>query len=123
MGWTVIDQEAGIPKDPAKSLRSEFRQRLLKDVFCRAVLATNKTDRSDDKGESWLTDSQLEQLFEDFINFGTQKLLQANEECLSHLFKWQVDENTLTGEQDPVVKIIDFDNCYCRYFLHPVAHA
>jgi len=79
-------------------------------VFCRAVHAINKTDSSDGKGESWLTDSQLEQLHEDFIDFGTQKLLQANEECLSRLFKWQVDENTLTGEQDPVVKIIDFDN-------------
>jgi len=44
----------------------------------------------------------------DFLDFDTQKLLQTNEECLSRLFKWQVDENTLTGEVDPVVKIIDF---------------
>jgi len=37
MGWSVIDQGAGIPKDSTKSLRSDFRQWLLKDVFCRAV--------------------------------------------------------------------------------------
>jgi type I restriction enzyme R subunit len=113
MGWTVIDQGAGIPDDPTKSLRSDFRQWLLKDVFIKSVRKINKTD----KNESWLTDSQLEQLYEDFIDFGTQKLLQANEECLSRLFKWQVDENTLTGEQDPVVKIIDFEHWEANAFI------
>jgi len=113
MGWSVIDQGAGIPKDPTKSLRSDFRQWLLKDVFCRTVHRINKTDSD----ESWLTDSQLNQLFEDFTDFGTQKLLPANEECLSRLFKWQVDENTVTGEIDPVVKIIDFDNWEANEFI------
>ncbi|WP_198245621.1 type I restriction endonuclease subunit R [methane-oxidizing endosymbiont of Gigantopelta aegis] len=113
MGWMVIDQGAGIPDDPTKSLRSDFRQWLLKDVFIKSVRKINKTD----KNESWLTDSQLEQLYEDFIDFGTQKLLQANEECLSRLFKWQVDENTLTGEQDPVVKIIDFEHWEANAFI------
>jgi len=36
-----------------------------------------------DKEESWLTDFQLKQLHEDFLDFGTQKLLQANEERLA----------------------------------------
>jgi len=113
MGWTVIDQEAGIPKNSTQSLRTDFKQWLLKDIFCRAVRKINKTD----KGESWLTDYQLEQLHEDFIDFGTQRLLQANEECLSRLFKWQVDENTITGEQGPVVKIIDFDSREANKFI------
>lgn len=113
MGWCVIDQGAGIPKDPAKSLRADFRQWLLKDVFLRTVSNINRTEG----GETWLTDSQLEQLYGDFIDLGTQKLLQANEECLSRLFKWQVDENTLTGEVDPVVKIIDFDNWEANEFI------
>ncbi len=30
MGWTVIDQSAGIPKDPTISLRTDFRSWLLK---------------------------------------------------------------------------------------------
>ena len=106
MKWTVNDQGPGIPKDPTKSLRSEFREWLLKDVFLRQVRDINRTESD----ETWLTDSQLEQLYDDFTDFGTQKPLPANEECLSRLFKWQVDENTVTGEQDPVVKIIDFDN-------------
>lgn len=113
MKWTVIDQGAGIPKDPTKSLRADFRQWMLKDVFLRTVRDVNLTD----DGQTWLTDSQLEQLYEDFSDFGTQKLLPANEECLSRLFKWQVDENSVTGEQDAVVKIIDFDNWGANEFL------
>jgi type I restriction enzyme R subunit len=99
MGWAVIDQGAGIPKDPTKSLRADFRQWLLKDVFLRTVRDINRTENN----ETWLSDSQLEQLYQDFLDFDTQKLLPANEECLSRLFKWQVDENTVTGEPDPVV--------------------
>ena len=113
MNWTVIDQGSGIPKDPARSLRTDFREWLLKDVFIKTVRNINRTEED----EEWLTDSQLEQLYEDFIDLGTQKLLPANEECLSRLFKWQVDENTVTGEQDPVVKIIDFDNWEANNFL------
>ncbi len=113
MNWTVIDQGAGIPKDPTTSLRTDFRQWLLRDVFLRTVRDINRTESND----TWLTDSQLEQLYEDFIDFGTQKLLQANKECLSRLFKWQVDENTVTGEVDPVVKIIDFDNWAANEFI------
>ncbi len=30
MNWTVIEQPAGIPTDPTKSLRTSFRGRLLK---------------------------------------------------------------------------------------------
>lgn len=26
MGWSVIDQAPGIPQDPTKSLRTDFRQ-------------------------------------------------------------------------------------------------
>ena len=113
MKWTVIDQGPGIPKDPAKSLRTDFRQWLLRDVFINSVRKINLTD----KGEEWLTEHQLEQLFNDFLDFDTQKLLPANEECLSRLFKWQVDENTVTGEQDPVVKIIDFENWDTNEFI------
>ena len=113
MNWTVIDQGAGIPKDPSTSLRSDFRQWLLKDVFLRTVRDINQTEDN----ETWLTDPQLEQLYADFLDFDTQKLLQANEECLSRLFKWQVDKNAVTGEIDPVVKIIDFDNWQANEFI------
>ena len=51
MSWSVIDQGSGIPKDPAKSLRSDFRQWMLKDVFLRTVHDINRTETN----ERWLT--------------------------------------------------------------------
>jgi len=33
MGWMVIDQGRGIPQDPTKSKRTDFRQWLLKESF------------------------------------------------------------------------------------------
>ena len=38
-GWTVIDQGGGVPQDAAPSLRSNFRQWLLPEVFKASCLA------------------------------------------------------------------------------------
>ena len=59
LGWTVTDQGAQvIPSDPAKSLRNNFRQVFLPEVFKESLRSLNKT-ASD---ESWLTDRQLDDL-------------------------------------------------------------
>lgn len=113
MGWKVIEQGAGIPQDPTLSLRTSFRDVLLKNEFITAVSALNTLE----DGTPWLTDSQLETLFDDFSHFDTTDLLKANETFLSRLYKWQVDSNELTGEQDPVVNIIDFDNWQANSFI------
>ena len=44
LGWQIIDQGAEIPSDPSKSLRLNFRQWLLPDVFAKAVAALNTTE-------------------------------------------------------------------------------
>ena len=44
MDWHVIDQGSGIPKDASKSLRTDFKEWLLHDVFCRSVRDINRTD-------------------------------------------------------------------------------
>ena len=67
MGWQVIEQGAGIPQDPTLSLRTSFREVLLKGEFIKAVNAINTLD----KVQPWLTDSQLESLFDDFRHFDT----------------------------------------------------
>ena len=41
MGWQVYEQSAGIPQNPGLSLRSSFRDVLLKDEFTRSVKAIN----------------------------------------------------------------------------------
>lgn len=107
LGWTVIDQGASvIPSDPAPSMRDSFREWLLPKVFRNAVRAINTTEG----GQTWLTDRQLDELRDQILRQPNRTLLEANEAIQALLFKTQVDSNEVTGEQDPVVKLIDFAN-------------
>jgi type I restriction enzyme R subunit len=103
-GWTVIDQGNGIPQAAEPSLRTSFRQWLLPDVFDATVRAINRTD----EGEPWLTDRQLDDLRGQLLRQPNHTLLEANEAVQTLLFKTQVDVNEVTGEADPVVRLIDF---------------
>lgn len=104
LGWTVIDQGTGIPQDAAPSLRANFREWLLPEVFDSAVRVINRTT----DGEAWLTNRQLDDLRGQLLRQPNRTLLEANETVQSLLFKAQVDANELTGESDPVVRLIDF---------------
>lgn len=104
LGWTVIDQGSGIPQDAAPSLRDNFRQWLLPGVFDAAVRSINRTD----DGREWLTDRQLDDLRGQLLRQPNRTLLEANEAIQALLFKAQADVNELTGESDPVVRLIDF---------------
>jgi len=106
MGWDVYDLGEGIPTDSVTSLRSSFREVVLSDTFKKAVKRINTTEES----AEWLTEEQLDSLLVDVTDLGTTNLLAANEEFQKRLYKWQIDANELTGEIDPVVKLIDFDN-------------
>ena len=103
-GWTVIDQGTGVPQDPAPSLRQSFRQWLLPEVFAESVRRINLTD----DGQPWLSDAQLDDLQQQLLRQPNRTLLEANEAVQALLFKAQVDANELTGERDPVVRLIDF---------------
>lgn len=104
LGWTVIDQGSGIPQDANASLRDHFRQWLLPSVFDAAVRAIN----AGEDGQEWLTDRQLEDLRNQLVRQPNRTLLEANEAIQAMLFKAQTDVNELTGESDPVVRLIDF---------------
>lgn len=103
-GWTVVDQGTGVPQDAAASLRQNFRQTLLPGVFDEAVRTINTTPN----GEPWLTARQLEDLRTQLTRHPNRTLLEANEAVQALLFKAQTDRNELTGEADPVVRLIDF---------------
>lgn len=105
LGWTTLDQGQTIPQDPTKSLRQNFRQWLLPDVFNQAISVINQTPN----GEQWLTPKQLQDLQDQILRQPKKTLLEANEAIQKLLFKAQVDTNHLTDEQDPIVKLIDFD--------------
>ena len=106
LGWQVIDQGTGIPTDPAKSLRTDFRSWLLPDAFADAVTSLNRTS----DGQTWLTPAQIDDLRNQIARQPNQTLFEANETIQQLLFKAQVDVNEVTGEQDPVVRLIDFEN-------------
>lgn len=113
LGWEIIDQGQEIPSDPNKSLRQSFRQWLLPEVFTKAISKLNKgTD-----GNTWLTAKQLQDLQDQILRQPNRTLLEANEGIQKLLFKAQVDVNETTGEQDPVVRLIDFANPENNHFL------
>jgi len=105
LGWQVVDHgQTVIPSDPTKSLRTSFRQWLLPQVFRDAVRAINQTA----SGQTWLQDRQLDDLRDQILRQPHRTLLEANEAVQALFLKAQVDRNELTGESDPVVKLIDF---------------
>jgi type I restriction enzyme, R subunit len=104
LGWHIIDQGAQIPSDPTKSLRANFRQWLLPNVFNQAVATLNVLP----DGTSWLAPKQLQDLQDQILRQPNRTLLEANEAIQKLLLKAQVDINEQTGEADPVVQLVDF---------------
>lgn len=113
LGWQVIDHGTGIPTDPTKSLRSNFRELILDDICRRSLNNINRTEQN----QPWLTDKQIDDLIEVILSRPTQGLAEANEEVLKLLLRSQVDVNEVTGEQFPNVKLIDFEHPERNHFL------
>ncbi|MBC8554650.1 MAG: type I restriction endonuclease subunit R [Candidatus Brocadiales bacterium] len=107
LDWQVIDQGIGIPQEPAKSLRGNFKQVILPEEFKKAIKKINTTP----DGREWLTDRQLDELLFEIENFPGKSLHEANKEIHRLLLKGtSVARNELTGEQDPTVRLVDFKN-------------
>ena len=105
--WKVIDQGFGIPQEPERSLRENFKQVILPKVFKDSVKAINKTP----DGQEWLTEQQLNEILFDIQNFAGKTLHEANKEIHRLLLKGRsVGKNELTGEQNPTVRLVDFHN-------------
>ena len=115
LGWEVIDHGAhGIPQDPGKSYRNNFNDVVLEDVFRKTLRKINVTEH----GKQWLTDKQLDEVFEEIVDQRGRSLHEANKDVFYKLLKnTTVDTNELTGEQSPVVRFIDFDNWKNNSFI------
>ena len=113
LGWQVIDQGPLFPTDPTKSLRTSFREIKLRGVFKESVRNINLTE----DGRPWLTDKQLDELFDQLRHFTAKSLTEANESVLNLLFRTQVDLNELTGEEYPNVHLIDFKHPEKNHFI------
>ena len=113
LDWKVVDQGPGVPSDPAKSLRTSFREVILGGVFRESLHEINRTEQ----GQPWLTDKQIGDLIDEILNQPARSLVEANEAVLKLLYRAQVDANEVTGEQYPNVKLIDFDHPERNHFL------
>lgn len=117
LGWEVIDHRAlgilGIPDNPATSLREDFRETILPEVFRRSVRHINRTD----KGEEWLTADQLDQMRHDLSSHPGKSLIEANSAAYDMLLKHTVDRNEVTGEEYPAVQFIDFKRPERNHFV------
>ena len=107
LGWQVIDQGLGVPQEPEKSLRNNFKEVVLSDVFKNSIKKINVTVA----GSEWLTDKQLNEILFELQNFPGKSLHEVNKEIHRLLLKGtSVTKNELTGENCPSVKLIDFKN-------------
>ena len=107
LGWRIINQGSfGIPKDPASSLRSSFKEVTLKEEFIKGVHEINTVN-----GKQWLTNKQLEDIYNELIGVerSNLSLLEANKQVFEKLIgvtKTTVAKNDVTGEENPLVKQI-----------------
>ena len=113
LGWHIVDQGQGVPADPTQSLRTNFREIILPDVFRDSLNAINRTE----DGQSWLTAKQVNDLREELSSLSANSLVEANEAVLKLLYRAQVDSNEVTGEQYPNVKLIDFEHPERNHFV------
>ncbi|UEL47219.1 type I restriction endonuclease subunit R [Terrisporobacter hibernicus] len=116
LGWTVIDHREGVvPTDPNISLRENFREIVIKSEFKKGVKYINRLE--DDR--EWLTDKQLNDLYNDLTNTNYKSLPEANKAITELLVnsKPRVDKNEVTGEDNVAVKLIDFDNIEDNSFI------
>ena len=114
LGWTVIDQGIGVPQEPEKSLRENFKQVLLPNEFKKSIKKINTTP----DGREWLTGKQLDEILFEIQNFAGKSLHEANKEVHRLLLKGtSVPRNELTGEQDPTVRLVDFKNYTNNSFI------
>ena len=113
LGWIIMDQGPSFPTNPANSLRTSFREVVLADVFRNTVRSINQTEQE----WQWLTDRQLDELLDQIVHPPGNSLVEINEHILSLLYRAQVDQNELTGEQYPNVQLIDFQHPERNHFL------
>ncbi len=113
LGWQVVDQGRVFPIDSTKSYRTNFSEIIIKSIFNDSVRSINRTE----DGKTWLTDKQLDELYDQIIHQPSKGLLKANESIQPLLYRTQVDYNEVTEEEYPNVYLIDFHNPDFNHFL------
>ncbi len=106
LGWEVIDHGSGfIPQDAAISRRTSFREVILEQEFRASLKRINVTDDN----RQWLTERQIDDVVREVVTQPGVGLLEANKTIFELLTKnTTANINELTGEQSPLVRLVDF---------------
>ena len=114
LGWQVVDHGEALPSSPEASHRESFRDVALKSVFFDAVRAINL----DEAGQPWLTDAQLEFLYE-FITTRPGSLVEANKAVNEALLAGvdDLDHETPSGVVKRKARFINFEIPEANHFV------
>lgn len=113
LNWHVIDQGQGIPSDPKKSLRTDFKEVVLAQTFRDSIQAINLMP----DGKPWLTEKQLNAILRDLTVHPGLGLFEVNKRVFTMLSKGVTADNERTGQKNQPVKLIDFDNWEVNSFI------
>lgn len=115
LGWDLIDHGCGqIPQDPSTSKRASFHEVILEDVFRQSIKQINLTD----DGRQWLTDKQIDDILRELTQHPGKQLLEANQTIFDLLVhNTTINVNEVTGEPNPLVRLIDFKHPERNLFL------
>ena len=109
IGWKVIDKGyGGIPQDPAETMRTSFREIVLKEEFYKKLKDLN----------DWITEEQKAYCYRRITEID-KSLIDANHEIHNLLLEGihLPTKNEVTGEDNPTAKIINFDNYKKNSFI------
>lgn len=96
---------AGIPQNPGTSRRSSFREAILTQEFRDSLTRINLTE----DGRPWLTEKQIDDVLREVTTQVGVSLLEANRTIYKLITQnTTTDRNGLTGEQSPLVRLVDF---------------
>lgn len=113
LNWHVIDQGQGIPSDPKKSLRTDFKEVILTNTFRESVQAINLMP----DGKPWLTEKQLGAIQRELTMHPGLGLFEVNKRVFTMLTKGLTADNERSGQKNQPVKLIDYENWKANSFI------
>ncbi|MCB1060978.1 MAG: type I restriction endonuclease subunit R [Calditrichaeota bacterium] len=100
LGWDVIRLEMKDQK-PKDTWRTDFSEVILEPVLRQSLKKINP----------WIEDDQVDDVIRRLTSYTASGLLDNNRRILAMLLEnMSVSENRKTGDPDPTVRIIDFEN-------------
>ena len=107
LGWKTLYLELH-HQQPEQSQRNSFAEVIIRPELVKSLRKIN----------TFLTDSQTDEVISKLSSYPNQSLLECSQHVLNLLLEnTTVSKNEQTGERSPTVRFIDFDNLENNSFL------